>query len=277
MRPLDHRLVFLLTAVFIVIGLVGIFRHEMWRDELQAWSLAKDSSSLAELYQAGRYEKHPQAWFLVLFLLSRLTASPVIMQLFHLFPASLSAYLVLKFFPFPLLYRFLLIFGYYLLFEYGIISRNYALGVLCLFLFCTLYPSFRSRPFPLGLCLFVTANTSAYGLIVAVCLSAALLADVILTEDLRGRVKYYFPLILAVLGVFLAYIQLAPMADSVIDRTARLQTTFQPELFQGLIRLIPRAYFPVPQFVFQFWNSYVLDVFPSHLISDMLLAGLILL
>ncbi len=64
-----------LMAAFIAIGAAAMAGHEMWRDEAQAWLLAKDQTSLAGVIQASRYEKHPLGWFLVLFVLSRVIAS----------------------------------------------------------------------------------------------------------------------------------------------------------------------------------------------------------
>jgi hypothetical protein len=55
----------------------------MWRDELHSWLVARDNASLVDMGGQVRYEKHPLAWYLVLFLLTRLTTSPVAMQLFH--------------------------------------------------------------------------------------------------------------------------------------------------------------------------------------------------
>jgi hypothetical protein len=42
----------------VLLGLL-LAHHEMWRNELQAWLLARDSDSLAELWRNTRYEEHP--------------------------------------------------------------------------------------------------------------------------------------------------------------------------------------------------------------------------
>lgn len=73
-----------LTCLFLIIGAFTASHHEMWRDEIQAWLLARDSTSVFNLFVNLKYEEHPGLWHLCLIPLSRITHSPVIMQMFHL-------------------------------------------------------------------------------------------------------------------------------------------------------------------------------------------------
>ncbi|MEO0458839.1 MAG: hypothetical protein AAF152_19975, partial [Cyanobacteria bacterium P01_A01_bin.114] len=134
-----------LTGIFAVIGLVGVLRHEMWRDELQAWLLARDSTSIIDLFQNTRTEAHPALWHLCLYGLAQISHNPLIMQLFHLTVATASVYLIARFSPFTQLQRTLLAFGYFSLYEYAVISRSYALGVFFVFLFCSLYGRYQTQ------------------------------------------------------------------------------------------------------------------------------------
>src|SRR5690242_13054728 len=56
-----------LAIVFFVLCLLRTLAHVMWRDELQAWMIARESHSLAELFYNARYEGHPALWFLLLY------------------------------------------------------------------------------------------------------------------------------------------------------------------------------------------------------------------
>jgi hypothetical protein len=127
------------VAAFFALGLILLLHHEMWQDEWQAWLIARDSPSLAALFRNLRYEGHPGLWHLGLFLVSRLTPSPRGMQVLHLLVATGAVYLFLNYAPFTRLEKLLFIFGYFPLYEYCAISRNYGLGVLGLFAFCALY------------------------------------------------------------------------------------------------------------------------------------------
>ena len=43
-----------------------MMQHAMWRYEMQAWLLARDSQTLGDLFFNLRYEGHPALWHLLL-------------------------------------------------------------------------------------------------------------------------------------------------------------------------------------------------------------------
>ena len=47
------------VALFLVLGAVNLAHHEMWRDELQHWTIARLSRTPMELYRNTRYEGTP--------------------------------------------------------------------------------------------------------------------------------------------------------------------------------------------------------------------------
>lgn len=274
---MSRRTTLLFIAFFILLSLVTALRHEMWRDELQAWLLAKEHASFTELAQAVRYDKHPLAWYVVLFLLSRLTGSPLAMQLFHVGLAALSAWLVLRFAPFSPVQRILLIFSYYLFFEYNVISRNYALGILSLFLFCFFYTGKRKTLLAWASCLFVLANTSIYGLIFAIAASGAVIADVLTEKSLRRQGTTFVALMLIGLGVALSAWCLRPIPDSSYDQVSTLHTSFNAGLASKVLWTVPKAYLQVPRPTFHFWNTHILGHVPSTLAINASLALLVLI
>ena len=61
----DNRFALTLSTVFLIIGAVIAWHHEMWRDEMQAWLIARDAPSVIELFKIlKRYEGHPSVWHL---------------------------------------------------------------------------------------------------------------------------------------------------------------------------------------------------------------------
>ncbi len=52
----------LLLALCIIDGLIGAAHHQMWRDELQHWLLAKHATGLVKLYHNPIYDGHPGVW-----------------------------------------------------------------------------------------------------------------------------------------------------------------------------------------------------------------------
>lgn len=55
----EKRFVWFALAAYVVLAAANIITHEMWRDELQAWMIADNSRTLAELFSNLRYETHP--------------------------------------------------------------------------------------------------------------------------------------------------------------------------------------------------------------------------
>lgn len=258
-----RRQAFILTAVFFLAGLVGILRHEMWRDEVQPWLIGKDSRSLAELWKVSLHQKHPVPWYLALYGLSRISPNPLTMQLFHLAIATLSAFLLFAHAPFKPIHKIFLGFGYYFLYEYTVISRNYALGVLFLFAFCAAFPRFRRSPLPAAVCLFLLANTSVYGLILAAALGGVLLIEVLASKDLRRRPVFWAGLVIAGLGLALCLYQLKPLPTSGFERATPFHTTLNSGLLVDVLILVPRAFLPFPLPSLDFWNHPVLDLVPG--------------
>jgi hypothetical protein len=166
-----------LTAAFLCVVAAGIVHHEMWRDEWQAWMIARDSFSLGQLLVGIRFEGHPPTWHVLIFALSRFTRSPLAMQGFHVALAATSIFIIARYSPLPRLQTGLLAFGYFLAYEYAVIARPYALGVLALFAFCALFPVRGRYPLPVAATLLVLAGTSAYGMILSVAAAGALLIE----------------------------------------------------------------------------------------------------
>ena len=183
--PIAARQAAYLALIFFCLVGLGIAHHEPWRDELQAWMLARDSASVPALLHNMRYERHPAGWHLALFVLSRFTRDAVAMQLLHLVLATAVVYVVARFSPFSTVQKVLLAFGYFFFYQYAVISRGYVIGALALFTFCALFPGRRRSYLPLAATLAVLANTSVYGLLLALAAGAALLFEWVVDADLR--------------------------------------------------------------------------------------------
>lgn len=270
----DAAFVILLSLVFLSLGLVGILHHEMWRDELQAWLIARDSSSLGDLFVNLRYEGHPSLWYLCLYVLSRFTHEPVAMQLLHLALATAVIFLFARFSPFTRLQKVLFSFGYFPFYEYAIISRNYVLGVLFIFAFCALFHRRKSGYLSLFCVLILLANTSIYGLIVAIALA--------LTLPFRGRLnrsianssskvewRLVSGLLIFALSVVVTLIQTTPpwraadRAEQKAETTEVVARLSRPPTLARLrltLMTVWDSYLPLPNvFASEFWNTNILS------------------
>lgn len=173
----DTAVAAVMTAVFFCVVAIGMWHHEMWRDEWQAWMIARDSDSISQLLSLVWHEGHMPTWHLLLFALSRFTRDPVAMQLLHLALATASVYLLARFAPLHWATKALTAFSYFLVYEYAVIARFYVLGVLALFVFCALFPRRREHPIAIGAALLLLAITSVFGLVIAAAAVGMLLLE----------------------------------------------------------------------------------------------------
>ncbi|MGD8376462.1 MAG: hypothetical protein PVF68_10005 [Acidobacteriota bacterium] len=251
------------TLAYALVAAFGMVHHEPWRDELQAWMVVTDADSLAGVYGNMRYEGNPMLWQAFLFGLSRITDDPRIMQGFHLLIAIAFVWVFSRYAPFTRLQRLLFPFGYFALFEYGLISRNYAFGVLLLGIACALYGD-RTRRYPwLGLVLLLLANTSLYGMVIVGGLTATLAVDFLSRRSeaaFAGRgPALALCLILAAVGVGLSAYQIWPEPDNTFF-VPYPETPFDPTRLAFVASKIFAAYVPIPEIASPHWwntNAFV--------------------
>jgi len=252
-------------ALFVALGLLGILHHEMWRDEAEIWLIARDSGSLRDLFHNMRAEGHPALWYLLVYAVSRLSSDPISMQLLHLAIACGSAGLILRCAPFSVRNRLLLCFGYYLLYEYTVISRSYGLGLLFAFAFCALYPRRETRLPWMALVLFLMANTSLYGAILAAHLALLLGLEAWIA---KGRVHYRHRAQVALCGLVVAIGIAAGLGQIAIQGMAlgpsHAGSSYHPtrdlEWAVRAVSTFQGGYLPLPDFrSVSSWNSNLLD------------------
>ena len=140
------------------------------------------------------------------------------MQIFHLIIAIGFVSLFLFYAPFTKLQKTLFCFGYFTLYEYTIISRNYGLGLLLLFAFCILYP-YRDRSYlPLAIILFLLSHLNAYTLIISFTLTLTLIIDAYFNRNLHHlyskRWSILASFIIYFIGLITSLIQIIPPLDS---------------------------------------------------------------
>lgn len=267
----------LFTFLFAAISVSLISYHEMWRDELQPWLLARDSPSVPELFNNLKYEGHSGLlWQLILYALTRIFDTPVAMQYLHVGIATASIFVLIRWSPFTTLQKILFCFSYFLFYEYSIISRNYALGVLLIFLICAMFPKRREFPLVVAGALFFLSHTSALGLIFALCLFSAIMFEevVVRGRDVKRRrltATDVAAMTIASIGFITAIILDIPPADSGMG----VEWRFFPNL-KAIYAPLVGAYFPLPKFSLSFWNSRAfVSSMPLRVLILPTLAGLI--
>lgn len=251
----------LLTSAFLCAISISILNHEMWRDELQAWLSAQNSSSITSLFDNIKYDGHPWLWYIILYFLSRVTEQPAIMQLFHIIVATATTYVFAKYSPFTKFQKVLFVLGYFPLYEYGTISRNYGLGIFFIFAFCAAFRTrFKGYIIP-SLILFMLTQTNVYGLLIAGSFGFILILGLVaqhrlLKSPTTEKLEIVVALCIFIFGISSAIFELIPPANSGYAVGWRISPSIW--LTGKTLSSIWKSYIPIPSLTYHFWDTNIL-------------------
>ncbi len=151
--------------------------HELWKDEWQAWLMARDMG-WGELLGSLYYEGHPGLWYVYLkvwSLFSNGGNDELLIQSAHAL-LMVGVYALVWFrFRLPPLLKGMILLSYYPFFEYGMVSRGYAFVMLIGFAIVLLLPKVLAKKDEapnqdlkiLGLLFFLFCQTEVYAVMMA--------------------------------------------------------------------------------------------------------------
>lgn len=158
----------LIPLVLLIAAAVIKFQfHELWKDEWQAWLVARDMS-LSQLFGFLNYEGHPALWYLYLkpwTLLVSVVREDLLLGLAHMAALSVSTFLLFRNQSLHLAEKLALALTYFLFFEYGIVNRGYILVILTALFFIHSLP--KQKTYAMAAALFLLCQTEVYGTLMA--------------------------------------------------------------------------------------------------------------
>lgn len=232
----------------------SINHHELWGDELHSWNIAKASNSFADLLSNTRYEGHPPLWYTILWTVSKFTHHPGSIQVIHLVIACLIAFLVLFFSPFPLLTKLLIPFGYFFLFEYSVLCRNYAIGILMAFCICIIMSrNFKGKTVLYYCLLFLLSNSHLLALVLAASIHLYFLFS--LKEQGKSK-RSLLVHVLTSMAIFIPSVFfILPPSDSSLNTNFWLSRWSANQLF-SILQAPLRSFIPIPKWSeYHFWDT----------------------
>jgi hypothetical protein len=123
------------TACLLLLQASLVIIHEPWADEWQALQIAMLSPDFAALLENLRYEGHPPLWYAILRFIGIFAHPLSVLMIAQLVIALSTQALILTRMPLPKWQRLCIALSYFLLIEYGTVSRSYSLGALVLIAF----------------------------------------------------------------------------------------------------------------------------------------------
>lgn len=252
----ERQLLLSVYITWIIFAVLMVIHHEMWRDELQAVMIVRESDSFSELFYNSRYEGHGPFWFVFLFVLGKISSSLVFIQIIHVLISAVTTWFILFRSPFTILTRILLIFGYFYFFEYTIIMRSYSVAALLMVLAAWSFTSkskaaFYTRVVSLSL----LATITIYGVI----LSFFLFVYSIWTEELQRRKLSLF--IFYAVSLLLSLWKMYPPEDSGFAAGWFMEADLQKAVHS--FEIIYESLIPLQKPGLHFWGTTVLDGSPA--------------
>jgi len=183
--------------------------HEPWRDEAQAWLIARDLDIPGILGRVGA-EGSPPLWHFLLHPLARLGLPYQSMHAVSFVMGLASIGLILFASPFARWQKGVLVFSYLMLFEYSVLARSYGLSVMLIFALAALNPRRLDWPWAVFGLLITLALTNLHGLVLA-----GVIGSFYVWTDWRGHALHPTSLLflVAVCSLMLAFAILVHHAE----------------------------------------------------------------
>lgn len=250
-------------CVLIIYGLIVSFiasHHEVWRDEAAAMSIAFESTSIADMLGNSKGTGHPILWFLFLYLAKLIYSGPVVLKILNISICLVGAYIFLTRASFSRFNKFIYLLGYFPLYLFPIINRNYGISMMCIFLVCALYANRHRHFIWYGLSIGLLANCFAGTFIIAVAFCLALLFELILDkseipEDYSKKQRWLGFVVIAV-GLAVGLISALP------DGSTRIYASPDITLLSGIKVIIKSLVMPGKVFsnLFGYHNVYFSNI-----------------
>jgi len=258
-RTLCSRSKLLTIAILGAWLIVVIFvttRHEFWRDEVRALSLARAANSPLDLYGLTQYDGHPILWFLLLYIGKSIVDTPLVLPVISIVIAFIAVAVFMFSAPFPFWIRTLFIFSGLPFYEFSVMARNYGISMLLFFVSAIVYRNREKHPLFLASVLALLANTNGHSAILVCLIMAVWIWELVAeqkTESFRFRGRLYLSFAIVFGGVLLCVIFTMPRANtnltSIYSVSARdvadsiSSAILRPD--QTFAEIVPRMFSPL--------------------------------
>lgn len=229
--------------------------HELWRDEIQPWLIARDTPTWSSFFSQLHYEVTPPLWPTLLRFLTLSSTNPMTMQILGWLLGVISFALLVYRSPFSLTSKTLLGLNIFFLYYYTVQSQAYGLGVLGLVLACAWDRDRTIYPRRIGAALAVAALSSIPSLITAMGLAGMHAID--RQNPYRWKILKIF-----LAGVFLSLGLMQPAADAFNPSSTRWFLEWDLLRFSETLLTFARTLAALPLSTPSFWETSWLQRLP---------------
>ena len=200
-----------LLISYIIYIIIGVYYHEPWRDEGQAWLIARDLSFLDIFTQTG-IEGHPFLFFFIIKPFSFLPYYPTLNIINAIFVIIAIYFLLFKNINYNWIIKLLILFSTIILYEYPVVARNYGLSFLLyiyiLYIYKYRYIKTTRYVFALGLFMNTTIMGISIGFIESLFFICKILSkknNIFIKKKIKDIIILYLFLSLTLFQVLLMF------------------------------------------------------------------------
>ncbi len=180
----DLMISLVITFIVSALAVIGLYAHEPWFDEAQAYLIARDSTWHDVLMHWTHYEGHPPMWHILLKIAISfgLSFEVAIKSVNFIFVEAVILLIQFRS-PFSRITKTIIPFSFFLLYQYSVVSRPYMMLTCSCLLAAMCYKKRHEKPFPYCLALIFMCTVHSYGIAFA---GGIVVADMI-GEAIRER------------------------------------------------------------------------------------------
>jgi hypothetical protein len=256
-----------ITSLYAVCVIIGMHYHELWRDELDVYAGFCYNSFQDYLGPQGHITFASLVYYGLMRLLLKLVPAFATYQAYHLIIVVAAVYVFNKYSSFNNLQKILFTFSYFMVFEYGIISRWYGFFVLLVFIITYLLTREKKNYILISILLIILANHTPSTTIFAASFSIYALIHIInrsKAKIISSEEKKKIIISLIILGTGALFIISENVYNVLKTGGNPFEAVGQPPFFMSL-RTIWNSYVPIPDFSHgaDFWNTNIFN-FPTE-------------
>ena len=275
----NYQLIIIL--IFIILSATLIFYHEPYRDEAQAWLIARDSQNIPDLLSKMRQEGTPPLWHLILYPLAQLDFPYYSMQIVSFIIILLAVIIFLKYSPFNWKIKAIFPFGYFVLYQLNVIARNYGIGLLLLFIIATLDRKKMDHKKTYLLAVILLGLTSLHGFVIAIIFGAFFIYELIPKAKRKKFISIAVIIIAAIslMGVLLVSFEYDKFPIiSEYSKKISARAVINDQTVITVAKPIINAFFPIQENQIHFIDNNILfSLLNNNFVFISLLGGAILI
>lgn len=263
-------------AIFVLyaaLTLIGALNHELWFDEAQAWTIARDNTIGGIFHQLG-YEGHPPLWYLILYVFSHLGFECTVIPLISWVITLAAAAVVMFRAPFHIVTKAALLFSGGFLYFNSVMSRVYCLINLFAVLIAWLYPKRKEHPVLFGFFIAMLANTH-------ICISGfiGIMGIFMITDLFRGfRTNSPKQNAAEITGLAVSGIGVLTLVLPLLNSLSLNSSTSKMEYaFETVISLVFESFSNISMALIEYEDKNLIMFFISEILAAMFIAEFILM